>query len=102
MKKIILVSLLTVAVLSSCDDAKIVHTSTDITYLGLAGQMSLEGDAEAILQANILYKKGSHSLLSGIKKGCRVTKSRYNRSSSVTPKSKSIYKKLKPICDQYI
>jgi hypothetical protein len=84
---------------------KTAQTSTktnDAAYLGLAGQMLLEGDAEVILQAHILYKQGSYSLSSSIKKGCRVAKSRYNRSTSLTPKSKAIYKKLKPICDQYI
>jgi len=102
MKKLIAVSILTFSVLTACDNAKTTSTSSDITYLGLAGQMELEGDAEVILKAHVLYKNGSNSLLASIKKGCRVTKSRYNRSSSLTPKSESIYQKLKPICDKYI
>mgnify|MGYP003648554516 CR=1 FL=1 len=73
----------------------------DISYTGLAGQISLEGDAELLIKSHILYKNGSYSLSKSITRGCRVARSRYEKTLSLTAESKSIYSELKPICEQY-
>lgn len=86
---------------SKISTAKVETAKVETTYEGQAGEWLLKEDAELILKAHLLYKQGGNSLLDGIKKGCRVTKSRYKNYSTTTPKTTSIYKKLKPICEEY-
>ncbi|HCB17888.1 MAG TPA: hypothetical protein DEP76_12675 [Alteromonas sp.] len=78
-----------------------IKSNTEVgNYSGTAGYYLLEDDARPIATAALIKDKPD-SLINSLKHGCRVITARYNNSSSLTARSKELYRKTKAVCDTY-
>ncbi|MCP3865162.1 hypothetical protein [Pseudoalteromonas sp.] len=76
-------------------------TNSDvISYSGVAGYEMLKVDAEPINMAMMITNKPA-SLINSINHACSVIEGRFQRSRDPLPKTKSLFEKVKAVCDTY-
>jgi hypothetical protein len=77
------------------------NTNSDVvSYSGVAGYEMLKGDAEPINMAIMITDKDPR-LINSLNHACSVIEGRFQRTRDPLPKTKSLFEKVKAVCDTY-